>query len=130
VCTFIWGTSFPGDQLPTNQQRIEFKGVITLIKQDFSLFSPQGTPLRATLTLTMAEHRPLHEQIQQLNLQTADHTRNHVVTEGDTLTSIAWEYLQRPTAWRHLADANAIDDPRRLEIGSTLQVPPLVESAR
>jgi hypothetical protein len=132
VCTFVWGTNFPGNRLPAmygSQRRPEFKGVVTTVKQDFTLFSPEGTPLRATLTLTMAEHRPLHEQIKELNLQSADHTRSHVVAEGDTLASIAWDYLQRPSAWRHLAAANAIDDPRRLEVGRTLLVPPLGEAA-
>jgi nucleoid-associated protein YgaU len=131
VCTFIWGASFPGDSLIyESQRRTEFKGRVTRVKQDFALFSPQGTPLRATLTVTLEEDRTLAEQILQLNLQSADHTRSHVVAEGDTLASVAWQYLQRPTEWRHLADANAIYDPRRLAIGGALVVPPVTEAVR
>jgi nucleoid-associated protein YgaU len=133
ICTFIWGAHFPGDTLPTmyqNQRRTEFKGVVTMVKQEFPLFSSAGTPLRATVTITLEEYRPLHDQLQQLNLQSADHTRSHVVAQGDTLASVAWQYLQRPTEWRHLADANEVQDPRRLEIGATLVVPPVVEVIR
>src|SRR5215469_3657253 len=128
VCTFIWGKAFPGDSLPTmyqNQRRTEFTGLVTKIKQDFPLFAPNGTPLRATLSISMSEYRPLHDQLQQLNLQSADHTRSHVVEDGDTLPLVAWEYLQRPTDWRHLADANDIDDPRRISVGNALVIPPV-----
>jgi nucleoid-associated protein YgaU len=133
ICTFIWGAHFPGDSLPTmyqNQRRTEFKGVVTKVKQDFPLFSPEGTPLRATVTVTIEEYRPLHEQLQQLNLQSADHTRSHVLAQGDTLASVAWQYLQRPTEWRHLAQANDVQDPRRLDIGATLVVPPVLVAIR
>jgi nucleoid-associated protein YgaU len=132
ICTFIWGKQFPGDALPAmykNQRRSEFKCLVTKVKQDFTLFSPEGTPLRAVLTLTLEEYRPLDEQLHQLNLLSADHTLSHVVAEGDTLASIAWQYLQHPTQWRHLADANAIDDPRRINVGMALVIPPAGENA-
>lgn len=128
VCTFIWGVAFPGDRLPVmyqNQRRTEFKGLVTKVKQDFALFSPTGTPLRATLTVTMDEYRPLHEQLQQLNLQSPDHTRSHVVEDGDTLPLVAWEYFQQPARWRYVADANDIDDPRRIDVGATVVIPPV-----
>jgi nucleoid-associated protein YgaU len=128
VCTFIWGAAFPGDKLPPmyqNQRRTEFKGLVTKVKQDFTLFSPAGTPLRATLTVTIDEYRPLHEQLKQLNLQSADHTRSHVVEDGDTLSLVAWEYLQKPTEWRYVADANDIDDPRRITVGTAVVIPPV-----
>ena len=132
ICTFIWGKQFPGDRLPEmykNQRRTEFKCLVTKVKQDFTLFSPEGTPLRAVLTLTLEEYRPLTEQLQQLDLQSADHTRSHVVAEGNTLASIAWQYLEHPTQWRHIASANAIDDPRRISVGMALIIPPAGESA-
>ena len=58
VCTFIWGSKFPGDSLPTmyqNQRRTEFKGLVTRVQQEFALFSPEGTPLRAVLNVTLEE---------------------------------------------------------------------------
>ena len=60
VCSFIWGEKFPGDQLPErygNQRRTEFSCVVTNVKQDFKFFSPQGTPLRAVLTLKLERVR-------------------------------------------------------------------------
>lgn len=128
VCSFRWGTAFPGDSLPAelmqaNQRRTDFTGIVTQVKQVFSLFSPEGIPLRATLSITMSEYRPLNEQLRQLNLMSADHTRNHVVADGETVSSVAAEYFAAPTQWRYLADANDVDDPRRISVGSSLVVP-------
>jgi nucleoid-associated protein YgaU len=128
VCSFIWGEKFPGDRLPErygNQRRTEFSCVVTSVKQEFKYFSPQGTPLRAVLTLKLEEYVALDRQIQQLNLQSSDHTRSHVLEEGESLALVSWQLLHDPREWRHLATANAVDDPRRVMPGLTLTVPPL-----
>lgn len=128
VCSFIWGEKFPGDRLPErygNQRRTEFPCVVTSVKQDFKLFSPEGTPLRAVLTLKLEEYVPIQRQIEQLNLQSADHTRSHLLEHGESLSLVAWEYLHNARDWRHVAAANGIDDPRRVTPGQTLTIPPL-----
>lgn len=128
VCAFIWGEKFPGDRLPErygNQRRTEFPCIVTSVKQDFRLFSPEGTPLRAVLTLKLEEYVPIQRQIEQLNLQSSDHTRSHVLEQGESLALVSWQYLNSPRDWRHIAAANEIDDPRRLSPGRTLTIPPL-----
>lgn len=128
VCIFIWGQKFPGDSLPEmfqNQRRTQFKGLVTDVKQDFKLFSPEGTPLRAVLTVSINEYKPLHEQLQQLNLQSPNHTRSYVLERGDTLASVASDFYLNPNEWRRIAEANGIDDPRRLSPGTTLLLPPI-----
>jgi hypothetical protein len=128
VCSFLWGEKFPGDRLPErygNQRRTEFSCVITSVKQDFKLFSPEGTPLRAVLTLKLEEYVPIHRQIQRLNLQSADHTRSHVLTEGESLALVAWQYLHDARQWRHVAAGNGIDDPRRVTAGLAMTIGPL-----
>lgn len=128
VCAFIWGEKFPGDRLPErygNQRRTEFPCVVTSVKQDFKLFSPEGTPLRAVLTLKLEEYVPIERQIEQLNLQSSDHTRAHVLEEGESLALVSWQYLHDARDWRHVAAANSIDDPRRVTPGQILTIPPL-----
>ena len=108
ICTFIWGPQFPGSSVggdagsaanrapdaagvPAsgaangNQRRNAFKCIVESVKQKFTLFSPEGVPLRATLTVTLREYRTLDEQLEQLNLTSPDRTHSHVIQSGETL---------------------------------------------
>lgn len=128
VCAFIWNASFPGANLAPaagNQRRNHFQCVIESIKQKFTFFSPEGVPLRATLTLSLREYKTLDEQLAQLNLTSPNRTHSHVTSLGDTLAGIAGRYYRRPGEWRAIADANDMDDPRRLAPGRFLRIPPI-----
>jgi nucleoid-associated protein YgaU len=128
VCSFAWGAKFPGDSLPErygSQRRTVFPCLVTSVKQEFKLFSPEGTPLRAKLTLALEEYISLQDQVNTINPQSSDHTRSHVLEQGQTLTQVAAEYLGSAREWRHLADANGLTDPRRIPAGLTLTIPPL-----
>jgi len=103
---------------------LSFKAIVESVDQKFTLFTPAGIPLRATLSVALREYRTLEEQLAELNLQSADHTRTRVVVEGDTFASIARDEYGDPTAWRLLADANRdVDDPTAPPVGRRLVVP-------
>jgi nucleoid-associated protein YgaU len=126
--TFQWHHHIAGDSLDArlaNQSRNSFTGVIESIRQKFTLFSPQGIPLRATVNIVLREYRTLDEQLSQLNLKSPDRTRSHVVRGGETLTAVATAEWNRPGEWRQIADANGIEDPRRLGVGAFLTIPVL-----
>jgi nucleoid-associated protein YgaU len=126
IVTFIWNHHLAGDSLDVRlggQNRDSFKGVIESIRQKFTLFSPEGIPLRATVNVVLREYRTLDEQLTQLNLKSPDRTRSHTVRGGETLSAIATEEWQRPEEWRRIADENAIEDPRRLHPGAFLDIP-------
>ncbi|MBN1439680.1 MAG: LysM peptidoglycan-binding domain-containing protein [Anaerolineales bacterium] len=128
LISFLWNQRIAGSGLSGwtgNQNRPDFTGVIESIRQKFTLFSPEGVPLRATLTLVLREYKTLDDQIRQLNLQSPDRTQSHVVQSGETLGSISARHYRRPGLWRNIADANRIEDPRRLTPGIFLAVPPL-----
>lgn len=130
VCEFVWNpANFPGVNLPSDyggQQRHSFQCLVESVTQKFTLFSPQGVPLRATLSLALREYRPLDQQLKELNLQSPDHTRIHVVQRGDTLSGIADRLYESSAEWRQLATQNAITDPRRLVPGTVLEASPLL----
>jgi Contractile injection system tube protein/LysM domain len=116
VLLFKWGSEFPG-------YREVFKCVVSSVRQHFTMFSPTGVPLRAKLTVELREYKTLPEQIYELNLQSADQTKAHVVLEGETLSSIAYQAYGDPSGWRRIADANAIEDPLALAPATILRVP-------
>jgi hypothetical protein len=131
ICEFVWGTRFPGSDLPVDesQKRGRFVGVVETVQQEFSLFTPQGTPLRAQLTLTLREYRTMDQQRQQLRLLSPDRSRVHLVQQGDTLSGIAARYYDTPADWRPIAASNGIENPRRLVPGAVLWIPPIDRGA-
>lgn len=108
-----------------NQPRNGFRCIMESIKQKFTLFSPEGVPLRATLTVALREYKALDEQFDTLKLASPDRTHVHILDEGDSLAAVSHIYYQRPDDWRAIATRNEITDPRRLRAGTMLTVPPL-----
>jgi hypothetical protein len=114
VCEVSWGSAPPNLDFP-------FVGVITNLTQNFKLFRSTGEPVRATLNVTMTEFLDAVKDKKETDPELT--TRR--VRRGDTVTSIAAEVYQDPTEWRAIAEANNLDDPRRLQIGRTLTIPKL-----
>src|SRR5262249_51181809 len=126
VVTFSWNDQFPGNKLGDawgSQRRTSFTGVAESVRSRFTLFSPQGIPLRATVTLVLREWRPIEQQLNKGNPACPDRSHRHVLQRGETLTTVAAKYYERPGDWREIADANGIEDPRRLAAGLSLSVP-------
>lgn len=132
ICAFLWNRKFPGADLDKrygNQRRTDFQCIVESVKQKFTLFSPHGVPLRATLTVSLREYKTLDEQLDQLGLNSPDRTQSHVVQGLETLAGIAAKHYRSSADWRRIAERNVINDPRRLTPGTFLAIPP-VEKAR
>jgi hypothetical protein len=114
VCEIAWGNAPTGSDFP-------FTGVVSNLTQRFTLFRSTGAPVRATLTAVFVESLDPEVDLRQ----TDPELTTRVVKRGDTLLSIASEVYRDPSLWRAIAEANQVDDPRRLPIGRTLSVPKL-----
>jgi LysM repeat protein len=128
IVTFVWGSDFPGNELPPelgNQRRNSFTGVVTNIRQTFTLWSSGGVPVRAKVSLSLREYAALQDQLQALNLASPNKTHSYVLARGDTLGLVASKFYFDPANWRPIALANGIDDPRRLKPGTELKIPSL-----
>jgi nucleoid-associated protein YgaU len=108
---FVWGP-------------LRFKAVIERLTQRFTMFLENGMPVRATLNVTFKEYRTLEDQINPPN-QSSDWSKRRVIGEGDRLCLIAGIEYEDPTVWRVIADANDIENPRLLQPGQELLLPPL-----
>ena len=129
ICLFTWGTGFAGSSLgrewASQGREHGLKCVIESLRQRFSLFSSEGVPLRATLTVGLKEYKTVQEQVQRINLQSADQTHSYTLCQGETLTDVANAVYGDPTAWRPIADRNSVTDPLAVAAGSILEIPPL-----
>jgi Contractile injection system tube protein/LysM domain len=105
--------------------RLTFKAVLERVSRRFTMFMPDGTPVRAVLTVTFQEYRTIAEQMAQTPLASADRTKRWIVKQGDSLWAIAAEVYGDAARWRPIAIRNRIVHPRRLTPGMDLAVPPL-----
>jgi nucleoid-associated protein YgaU len=108
-----------------NQRRNAFRCVVESVKQKFTLFSPEGVPLRATLTVTFREYKTLEDLFPEQNPSSPTRTHSHVLKQSETLSAVAGRYYLKPGEWRAIAEANGIEDPRRLAPGMLLKIPPI-----
>jgi nucleoid-associated protein YgaU len=99
--------------------------VLTKVSQQFTKFLESGAPVRARLSVSFSEFIDEEREAKEVNRQTADFTKTHVVTGRETLSMIAARYYEDPKNWRPIAIVNDIDDPRALEPGQSLIIPSL-----
>jgi nucleoid-associated protein YgaU len=121
-----WGNHFPGPTLGEDLRPVpSFDCVVVSVERRFTLFNPDGVPLRATMSMELREYRTMEEQLRELNLQSADHTRVHIVARGENLPLIAWDAYGDASRWTLIAAHNDLPQVRILAPGTVLQLPPV-----
>lgn len=103
-----------------------FVAFVTSVQAKYTLFRPDGTPIRATCSVSLEEMpgEPPKQNPTSGGLASAS---QHTIVDGETLASVAFREYGDPAMWRPLARANSIDDPLRLTSGRTLMLPALDE---
>ena len=111
---FGWGT------------KVLFTAFVKSVSAKYTLFTPGGMPVRAVCTINLEEvsGEPGGQNPTSGALAARD---SHTLTAGDSLQSLAYKAYGNAELWRHIAEANDIDDPMRLKLGSTVLVPALEE---
>lgn len=126
-CELRWGE---GGQLFSFGSSLSPRCLVESVAEEFSLFSPGGVPLRAKLNVTFREYKTIEEQLKETPRHSADRTKVRTVQRGQTLSHVAWLEYDDPAEWRWIADANALEHPRRLPAGTRLRIPRAVTGAR
>ena len=104
---------------------MEFTAVIEKLGRKVTMFRPDGAPARATLAVAFKEYRTLREQLERPRRESADKTKRRVVVGGDSLWALAAREYGDAREWRRIADANDLDDPRAIQPGDWLELPPI-----
>jgi hypothetical protein len=104
---------------------LRFRCVLAKASQKYILFLPDGTPVRAKISVSFSEYIDPTQEAKQVNRQTANFTKVHVVQLGETLSDIAGRVYANPLVWRPIAIVNGVENPRELTTGMELQIPPL-----
>ena len=115
MCTFQWGPNW------------SFRAALTSISVRYTLFRDDGTPVRATASVSFQEGRDdssiATPQSNAVASKTSG-TKARQVKSGDNLPLIAHQEYGDATQWRPIADANKMSDPAALTPGQQLVIPP------
>ncbi len=114
-CRFEWG----GYQyIPTG-----FTAFVESVEADYTMFTSTGKPTRARATVKFVL---VDEGVAGQNPTTRTEARKTwIVREGERLDWIAYKEYGDPAHWRHIAQANDLDNPLDLRPGQILRLPPL-----
>jgi len=101
--------------------RFALQCVLAEADQHFTMFLPDGTPVRARMSVRFTEY--VRVELTVTSGLFVGPPTVHNLTERDTLANLAATYLGDPGRWREIADANDLDDPQRLTPGTRLEIP-------
>ncbi len=100
-----------------------FPAFVTSVSAKYTLFSSDGTPIRATCSVSLEEMPPPEKkQNPTSGGRVVHHARR--LTAGDTLSFVCHAEYDDPGRWRKVAAYNEIDDPMRIPAGTVLLLPP------
>jgi hypothetical protein len=119
MVTFNWGAT------------VMFKAVCDSLSIQYTLFLPDGRPVRAQAKLSLIQAEKAMDKSsgrgappgQNPTTRTSPGLGSHTVRDGDSLASIAFQHYRNPTRWRAIAEANGIDDPLHVKRGTVLSIP-------
>jgi Contractile injection system tube protein len=124
------GTGKPNPPIVVFQwgQNHLFDAFVQNVSAKYTMFTPQGMPIRATVNVSF-EEVPAEPAPTNPTSGGPPGRRTHVMTSADTLHSIAWDEYGDASLWRGIAASNGIDDPLRIPEGTSLLIPPATVAA-
>ncbi len=115
---FIWG-AFSINIL------MAFEAYIPSIDVTFTMFTPEGIPVRAEANINFVAFKDPLSFLGQNPTSRTEPRSVHVVVAGETLDYIAYKHYGDSNQWRHIASANNVRNPLKVKPGMTLKLPPL-----
>ena len=112
MVTFSWGA-------------LSFKGVVTDLKQTFTMFLPNGMPVRARVELTLKSVTDLAEEKRKRPFESPDRTKYRTIHQGEHLWNFAAQEYGDAELWRVIARENGLMNPLDLEPGQVIKLPAL-----
>jgi LysM repeat protein len=103
-----------------------FQGVLSSFDTSYTLFKPDGTPLRAKISLSFTSYLDPTTLAKKENTSSPDLTHLVDVVLGDSLPGLSKKIYNTPDYYVQLAQFNGLDKFRQLQPGTRLIFPPVV----
>jgi len=108
---------------------LQFEGALTSISYNYSLFSPDGKPLRVKANCSFVKTVSAQQQAQEQNDASPDLTHVREFKDGDTLPILAQRIYGKPELYLEVARVNKLINFRRIKAGQKIMLPPIDKSA-
>jgi len=102
-----------------------FNAVVEKVEITYTMFAPDGMPIRAKATVSFKQNELLGDDIIPAQNPTSrtDSRKTRFTNLRERLDHIAYEEYGDSRYWRLLAEANGLDDPFNLVDGQLLVIP-------
>lgn len=108
----IWGTFY-------------MTGVLKSATVNYTMFTPEGVPIRAEMEVEIAESTSLTLVERAMKLMSPDLSKSIVVKEGDTLPDLCYQEYGDSSFYPKIAEVNQLKNFRKLVPGTELLFPPI-----
>ncbi len=102
-----------------------FNCMLKDLQINYTLFSPDGEPLRAKISATFTHYIEPEKRKKKKNKKSPDITHVRKVKAGDSLPLMTHQIYGESSYYLQVAKANGLVNFRRLEINDDLRFPPL-----
>lgn len=107
-------------------KNLVFKGVLTTFDTSYSLFKPDGSPLRAKVSLAFSEYISPETVKKEDKKESPDVTHLVNVVEGDTLPGLCQKIWSDNSFFVQVAEYNGLNKFRNLKGVKNLLFPPII----
>lgn len=110
--TFKWGS-------------LNFKGVVTKFSHTYTMFTENGMPVRAKVSLTFKSLMSPKDKRRESPFESPDRTKYRTIRQGIGLWDIAGMEYGDPDLWKVIARENGIVNPLDVRPGQVVKLPAL-----
>ncbi len=104
-----------------------FFGRLTSMNISYTLFTPEGIPLRAKISLSFSKYVSREEESKRAARSSPDLTHTFIIKDGDTLPLLCDRIYSDSSLYLRIAKENKLSDFRNLKPGTRVHFPPLQE---
>lgn len=103
---------------------IRFRCVLSNLDINYTLFHPDGTPIRAKLSCTFVDYKTREQRIAEDRPSSPDLTHYRKVKAGDKLHQMTYRIYNDPKYILQVSRANRLTSFRQLAAGTDIYFPP------
>ena len=103
---------------------IRFRGVLSNLDINYTLFNPDGKPLRAKLSCTFVDYKTREQRIAEDKPSSPDLTHYRKLKQGDRLDYMTYRIYNDPKYVLQVGKVNKLTSIRHVRAGADLYFPP------